>query len=377
VGNGAALTTAAATRVVLTNGARASNVFWVVGGAAGLGASSFFSGSILAAGAITVGDGTELIGRALSQGAITLAGNTIRFTAALPPSITIAGGATATTKTSTPQIAGTSSAAENSPVTVTIGGQTLTTSMSAAGTWSVTATVLPAGTYPVVAKVRDSASNGAAATQNLTVQLNPPTIVLGTAASFSVFAKLSVVNTLATELSGDLGVDSGGTISGFPPGTHTGSSHAGDTVAATAKSDLDAAIADASARTPHTEFSGVLAGRTFHMGVHHSTAAMDLTGTVTLDAEGDPNAVFIFQTDGALTTAASSTVQLVNGAQASNVFWVVTGAAGTGASTTFKGTILASGAITLGVSTALDGRALSLDTVTLANNSLTGVVGTP
>ena len=111
--------------------------------------------------------------------------------------------------------------------------------------------------------------------------------------------------------------------------------------------------------------------------MHHITAALALTGTVTLDGEGDPDAVFIFQTDAAFNTAAGSSVILVNGAQAANVFWVVAGAAGTGANSSLAGTILARGAITLGAGTSLEGQALSLDTVTLATNTLTGVTPAP
>jgi len=178
-------------------------------------------------------------------------------------------------------------------------------------------------------------------------------------------------------LSGDLGVSPGAAVTGFPPGIVGGTIHAGDPAAAAAQADLLVALSDASGRTPHTEFTGDLNGRTFHIGVHHTTAAISLTGILTLDAEGDPDAVFIFQTDAALNTAASSTVQLVNGAQASNVFWVVAGAAGTGATSSFAGTILAYGAITIGAGGGVAGQALSRDTVTLADNALTGVVGAP
>ncbi len=374
---GAALDTAAASSVALINGAQASNVYWVVTGAVGTGASASFAGTILAQGAITLGAGTELIGRALSKDSVTLAGNAIRFTVALPPTMTIDGGLAATTKDTTPTLTGTSDAPVNSPVTVTVDGQTLITSISGTGTWDVTASALTAGTYTVVAKVRDPSGNGAGASQELTIEVNPAIVMLGTAASYSVLAGVSVVSTGNTALSGDLGVSPGVAVTGFPPGTFDGSLHAGDAAAAAARTDLDDALTDASGRTPHTEFTGDLNGRTFHIGVHHTTAAISLTGILTLDAEGDPDAVFIFQTDAALNTAAGSTVQLVNGAQTSHVFWVVAGAAGTGANSSFAGTILADGAITIGDGGDVAGQALSRDTVTLANNVLTGVVGAP
>jgi hypothetical protein len=194
---------------------------------------------------------------------------------------------------------------------------------------------------------------------------------LGSAGSYSVLAGVGVVNTGVTSLSGDLGVSPGSSIVGFPPGTVAGTVHAGDAAAAQAHTDLVAAYNDAAARTAGGEFAGDLNGRTFHAGVYHTAAALALTGAVTLDAEGDPNAVFIFQVDAALNTAAGSVVNLVNGAQPSHVYWQVAGAAGTGASATFAGTILAAGAITLGANSQLIGRALSSGTVTLAGNRIT------
>ena len=91
---------------------------------------------------------------------------------------------------------------------------------------------------------------------------------------------------------------------------------------------------------------------------------------MTLDGQNDPNAVFVFQVNAGLNTAAGSTLSLINGAQAGNVFWQVNGAAGTGALSSFAGTILANGAITLGA--ALAGRAcVASGLVTLADNAVT------
>jgi hypothetical protein len=369
----AAFNTAAASVLVLTGGAQPSNVYWVPAGAAGTGANSFLSGTIVTEAAITLGASTELIGRALSLDAVTLADATIRFTVALPPSISIDGGATAVTTDVTPTITGTSDAAESSPVTVTVAGQTMATVVSASGTWGVTAAELSAGPHDIVAKVRDAAGNGNVALQSLTVEVNPAPVALGAASTFSVLALTSIVNTDTTTISGDLGVSPATSITGFPPGILAGAIHAGDSAAAAAQSDLLAALDDVFARTPHTDISGDLGGQTFHVGIHHISAALALTGTVTLDGQGDPDAVFIFVTDAAFTTAASSAVTLMNGTQASNVYWVAADAVGTGASSIVNGTILSHGAITLGAGTALDGRALSRDTVTLAGNTLTGV----
>lgn len=374
---GAAFNTAAASAVTLINDAQAANVYWVVTGAAGAGADSFLSGTIVANGAITLGARTELIGRALSLDAVTLAANKIRFTTALPATISIDGGASAVTKDTTPTVTGTSSAAAASPVTVTVSGQTLSTTVSATGTWTVTAADLSAGSHTLVAGVREANGNGNSASQTLTVEVNPPAVALGSASTFSVLAGTGVVNTGNTTMTGDLGVSPGTSVTGFGPGTYEGSLHAGDATAAAAQADLLAALDDGSTRSPHTQVVGDLGNRTFHIGVHHSTAALALTGTLTLDAEGNADAVFIFQTDAAFNTAAASGVNLINGAKASNVFWIVTGAAGTGADSTLAGTILARGAITLGANTVLAGQALSRDTVTMAGSILTGVTPAP
>ncbi|HSV40141.1 MAG TPA: ice-binding family protein, partial [Nocardioidaceae bacterium] len=261
---GAAVNTAAASSMNLINGARASNVFWVVLGATTAGASSFFSGTILTLAAVTLGAGTELIGSALSRAAVTLDSNVIRFTASLPPTMTIDGGPTAVTKDTTPTITGTSNAPILSPVTVSVNGQTLTTTVTVGGTWSVTSAALLASTYGVVAKVRDPSGNWATATQALTVEVNPAPVLLGNAAGYAVLAGTVVTSTGATSVTGDLGVSPGILVTGFPPGTLVGTLHSGDQPAADAQVDLAAALVDATSRAPHTEIVGDLGGKTFH-----------------------------------------------------------------------------------------------------------------
>ena len=364
----AAFDTAANSTVVLTNGARAANVYWVVFGAAGTGADSSLVGTILAKAAITVGARTLLIGRALSQAAVTVDASTIRFTTALPPTIAIDGGDAATKETA-PTITGTSSAPNASPVTVRIAGQTLTTTVSG-GRWSVTAAVLPAGAYRVVAQVRDAAGNATTVSQVLTIEVNPASVNLGAAGDFAVLAGSAITSTGATAVTGDVGVSPGTTITGLAPGDVTGVIHVNDSPAMDARTALLTTINELSLRTPHTEIVGDLKDQTFHLGIHHQTGAIQLTGTVTLDAENNSDAIFIFQTNAAFNTAAGSTVNLIRGAKAANVYWVVGDAAGTGANTSLSGTILAT-AITLGAGTVLNGRALSLTAVTLDANSIT------
>jgi Ice-binding-like len=213
----------------------------------------------------------------------------------------------------------------------------------------------------------------ASATSTAFAILTPPLAgpSLGTAATYSVLGTAATNGGVST-ISGDLGTYPAVTAAGFPAGTVEGATHTGDATAALAESDLTAAYADAVGRTADTQFAGDVIGLTFTPGVHHTGAAFALSagGVLTLDAQGNPNAVFIFQINGALDTAASSSIKLINGAQAANVYWQVNGAAGTGASSSFSGTILAAGAITLGAGSELIGRALSSGAVTLADNSI-------
>ena len=197
-------------------------------------------------------------------------------------------------------------------------------------------------------------------------------VELGSAGNYSVLGGTGVVNTLNTVLNADLGVSPSNSIMGFsPPGIVEGDTHAGDSQAAQAQSDLVLAYNAAAGLTPTGTFSGDQIGATFDAGTYYTPAAFALTGTMTLDGQGNPNAVFIFQVNAALNTAAGTTISLINGAQASNVFWQVNGAVTTGATSSFTGTIMAAGAITLGAGGSIAGRALSFGVVTLADNLIT------
>jgi hypothetical protein len=182
---------------------------------------------------------------------------------------------------------------------------------------------------------------------------------LGLASTFAVLTIAAVGNTVstpATTLRGDLGA--GGAVTGFPPGVYTGALFAG-TAANPALIALAHAYADAEDRTGGAALSATLIGTTVTPGVYKNAGAVANTGTFTIDAQGVPDAVFIFQLGGALNAAAGSQVVLIGGAKASNVFWQVNGAAAVGANATFAGTIMAMDAIAIGAGTVVNGRALS------------------
>lgn len=202
----------------------------------------------------------------------------------------------------------------------------------------------------------------------------PATVPLGTSSTFVVLGGSTVTNTGATTtIVGNVGVSPGSAITGLPLGQPTGGSiHAGNATAAAAQSDVTVTYNDLAGRARNATMTGVdLGGRTFQAGVYFWSSSAQLTGTVTLDAQNDPNAVFIFQIGSTLTTASNASVALVNGAVARNVFWQIGSSATLGTSTAFKGTIVALASITLNSGSTLSGRALARNgAVTLSANAV-------
>ncbi|MEV4187505.1 ice-binding family protein [Streptosporangium canum] len=200
----------------------------------------------------------------------------------------------------------------------------------------------------------------------------PLPVPLGEAADFAVLAGSTVTNTGATTVTGDLGLSPGTAVTGFPPGTVSGTIHTAD-AAAQAKVDLATAYDDAAARTPATTVPTELGTTTLTPGVYTSTAGtFGITGTLTLDAQGNPDAVFIFQTASTLITASASTVTLTGGAQASNVFWQVGSSATLGTGSSLAGNILALTSITATTGVSVNGRVLARNgAVTLDTNTIT------
>ena len=162
-------------------------------------------------------------------------------------------------------------------------------------------------------------------------------------------------------------------MTGFPPGQVKGSIDAADSAALEAQNDLTAAY-NAAAASPVTATIPVeLGGTTETPGVYASPAGtFGITGTLTLDAQGDPNAIFIFKAASTLITASASNVVLVNGAQASNVYWVVGSSATLGTNSILEGNVLAQASITVTTGVSLDGRALARTAaVTLDTDTIT------
>ncbi len=194
----------------------------------------------------------------------------------------------------------------------------------------------------------------------------PTTMVeLGDAAPYAVLSGASVGNTVSavgaphTTLRGGLGVKASTQPTGFPPGVVRGSFDIGNAAAIAAHDDLVSAYTAIVGRTGGDPLAGALAGATILPGLHTVAGAVSNTGTLTLDAAGDTNAVFVFQVNGALAFAAASQVVLVNGARASRVFWQVNGAGAIGADATFAGTLIALDAVAVGAGSMVNGRAFA------------------
>jgi hypothetical protein len=202
-------------------------------------------------------------------------------------------------------------------------------------------------------------------------------VPLGTAANFAVLAGSTITNTGPTTINGDLGLSPGTSVTGFPPGQVNGTVHAADSAALQAQADLTTAYNNAAGQPATATIPTELGGTTETPGVYDSAAGtFGITGTLTLDAQGDPNAVFIFQAASTLITASASNVSLINGAQVSNVFWVVGSSATLGTSSTLQGNILALTSITVTTGTTINGRALARNgAVTLDTNTITAPVG--
>jgi hypothetical protein len=203
---------------------------------------------------------------------------------------------------------------------------------------------------------------------------------LGTAGSFAVLAGTTVTNTGPSQIHRNLGVSPGTAVTGFPPGIVTGGTiHRADGVAGTAQSDLTTAYNDAAGRSSTAAVPGFIgAGETLTPGVYKASSSLEVGGSLTLNGQGDPAAVWIFQAPSTLTTDTASSIVLSNDAQACNVFWQVGSSATLGTSSSFVGSILALTSITVQTGDTIQGRALARNgAVTLDDDTITAPFCTP
>ena len=209
----------------------------------------------------------------------------------------------------------------------------------------------------------------------LAVRAYADIIPLGNADSFAVLAGSTVTNVPAagTIVTGDLGVWPGTAVTGFPPGIVTGTIHAGDAVAQGAQTDLTTAY-NTAAGLPCPGGNNLtgqdLGGLTLDAGVYCFASSAQLTGTLTLDAQGLSDAEFVFQIGKTLTTGSASKVVFVNSTNDEELYWQVGSSATLGTDTAFVGNILALTSITLNTRANIScGRALARNgAVTMDHN---------
>ena len=206
------------------------------------------------------------------------------------------------------------------------------------------------------------------------VAVTPP---LGTAADFAAVAATTITNTGPTVVDGDIGVSPGTAIVGFPPGTLNGTQYTGnDGPAVSAAADAETAYDMAAGQDcDFTRSDPDLGGDTLPPGVYCFTSTIvGLTGTLTLDAQGNQNAAWIFKTGSTLTTASNSAVVLINGATPcnnNNITWQVGSSATLGSATSFVGNILASASVTLNIGATTTGSLYAnTGAVTMDSNSI-------
>lgn len=211
---------------------------------------------------------------------------------------------------------------------------------------------------------------------SLAFSQSPLPVALGAASTFELLAGTTITNVGLSIINGDIGVfpSTGNVIVGFPPGVVTGGTYIGVGPASIAQSALTTAYLDAAGRTTNSiTQNGDLGGLTLAPGLYTASTSLLITGNVTLDAQGNANAVWIFQVGSALTTATNSQVVLANGAQAKNIFWQVGSSATLGTGSTFYGNILALQSISISASTIMVGRALARNGAVTSAGAMNGM----
>ena len=382
---GAAFTTGASTIIILKNGAMACNVFWVAEGAIAIAASTYMAGTLIAHGAAnSMGAGASLQGRLYSTlGALSV--NNVKVS--VPTGCTV----NASSCSDNPAIT-------NQPVSSKICiGQPHTFNVTATGTnltyqWRKEGTNIngatgssytidissstSAGFYDVV--VVGSCSPFIASSEVI-LYVASDGISMGSTVNFVLFTCSGAVsNAGASVITGDLGTNAG-TITGFESANVYGSKHSSDVATSNCSTDMQNLYNQLRTNIPTntTHANAFGNGETLPPGVYSVAGAGSVNGSLTLDAAGNSGAIFIFKIGGAFTTAASSSVTLINGASSCNIFWVAEGAIAIGTSSVMKGTVLAhNAAASIAASSILDGRLFStLGAIAVDNSNLSKPTG--
>jgi Ice-binding-like/Bacterial Ig-like domain len=279
--------------------------------------------------------------------------NTSTFTLALPGGASVAGAVTYVVATNTATFTPTSSLLASTTFTATITTGVVDTfgnHLAANFVWTFTTSAVCSPPPPI----------------------GPP---LASLCPVGILGATPVVsNTGPTNVTGDVDIFPAASITGFPPGTLTGTKHTADGVAQTAQGDLTVAYNNAAGAPGGAALTPDIGGQTLAPGVYKATTTLGITGDLTLN--GSSNGVWIFQVGTALTTAAGTTggvpnsrVILTGGAQSKNVFWQIGSSATLGTQSIFAGNIMAQASITAGTGATLNGRALArTGAVTLDSN---------
>jgi len=197
-------------------------------------------------------------------------------------------------------------------------------------------------------------------------------INLGSAEGFAVIGGSAVTSTGETVLNGDMGVFPAGAITGFGPGVVSGTTYLNGAIVDQAGADATAAYNAILAEAIGQNLTGDnMGGLTLLPGVNSFSSSAQLTGTLILNAQGNPNAQFLFQIGSTLTTASDASIELITGAQADKIYWQVGSSATIGTGSVLYGNIIADASITMNTGSSLTGHAIALNgAVTLDDSSI-------